>query len=76
MMTYLSEHPAFRLGLFGDATKDATKEKRRKVTAKDGKAQQYGVLAKAVFEDDGKWAVAFEKTPTTFATSVETRFRR
>ncbi|KAF9461341.1 hypothetical protein BDZ94DRAFT_1124759, partial [Collybia nuda] len=49
MVAYLSELPDFRRKLFSDSTGAARKESRWKVTAKDGKAQQYAVLADAIF---------------------------
>ena len=76
MVLYLTEHPAFRIGLFGDSTMVAAQEKRRKVTAKDGKAQQYGVLAKDIFEGDQAMGEEYLLAPARFATSVETRLRR
>lgn len=76
MVLYLTEHPAFRIGLFGDSTMVAGQEKRKKVTVKDGKAQQYAVLAKDIFEGDEKMGEEYSLTPARFATSVETRLRR
>ncbi|KAF8969028.1 hypothetical protein BDZ97DRAFT_1599276, partial [Flammula alnicola] len=49
LISYLTDHPSFHTKLFSDSTADANKEGRSKAVAKDGKAQQYGVLAKAIF---------------------------
>ena len=76
MVLYLTEHPAFHIGLFGYSTMVAAQEKRRKVTAKDGKAQQYGVLVKDIFEGDKAMGEEYLLAPTRFAMSVETHPRR
>lgn len=76
MIAYLAAHPVFRLGLFGDSTKDAVAEKRPKATAKDGKSQQWAVLAKEVFSNDESMKEEYARCPTRFAASVDTRFRR
>ncbi|KAJ7743014.1 hypothetical protein DFH07DRAFT_683882, partial [Mycena maculata] len=49
LVEYLCDNSTFRIKLFSDSTADAKKEKRAKQVAKDGKAVQYGVLAKHVF---------------------------
>ena len=52
LIAYLGDHVSFRLKLFSDSTADATKEGRPKLTAKDGKIQQYTVLAKHIFASE------------------------
>lgn len=76
MVTYLSEQPDFRRRLFSDSTGAAKQEGRRKVVAKDGKTQQYAVLAQSIFAKDPAQSSAFKANPTKFATAVETRLRR
>ncbi|KAF8164706.1 hypothetical protein B0H34DRAFT_686254 [Crassisporium funariophilum] len=76
LITYLTDHPAFRKKLFSDSTADANKEGRNKAVGKDGKPQQYAVLAKHIFENDATQSGYYAKTPVQFATSVETRLRR
>ncbi|KAJ7611455.1 hypothetical protein B0H17DRAFT_882696, partial [Mycena rosella] len=49
IVTYLCEHPEFRIKFFSNSTADAKKEQRIKQVAKDGKAVQCGVLARHVF---------------------------
>ncbi|KAF8320652.1 hypothetical protein F5887DRAFT_847443, partial [Amanita rubescens] len=49
LIAYLGDHVSFRLKLFSDSTADAAKEGRAKHTAKEGKVQQYAVLAKHIF---------------------------
>jgi hypothetical protein len=76
LVAYLSKHPDFRRKLFSDSTTAAKQEGRMKLTAKDGKAQQYGVLAHAIFHDEPTQSVTFNTKPGKFATAVETRLRR
>jgi len=52
LIAYLGDHVSFRLKLFSDSTADATKEGRAKHTAKDGKAQQYAILARHIFASE------------------------
>jgi hypothetical protein len=76
LVTYLSENPAFHIKLFSDSTAAAKKAGRDKLTAKDGRPQQWATLAAAIFADDESQKVAFGETPQRFATSVETCMRR
>jgi hypothetical protein len=76
LVAYLSENPTFRIKLFSDSTAAAKKAGRDKLTAKDGRPQQWATLAVAIFADDENQKVAFHETPGRFATSVETRMRR
>lgn len=63
MVFYLTEHPVFCIGLFSDSTMVAGQEKHKKVTAKDGKVQQYAVLAKDIFEGDEKMGEEYSLAP-------------
>ncbi|KAJ3506173.1 hypothetical protein NLJ89_g7015 [Agrocybe chaxingu] len=76
LIAYLTDHVIFRTKLFSDSTADAAREGRNKAVTKDGKSQQYGVLAKHIFEDEPSQAKAYKQDPIRFATSVETRLRR
>jgi hypothetical protein len=76
LVAYLCEHPDFRKKLFSDSTAAAGREGRLKLTAKDGKAQQYAVLAAAIFHDEPKQEATFKTKPAKFTTAVETRLRR
>ncbi|KAJ7189670.1 hypothetical protein GGX14DRAFT_580529 [Mycena pura] len=76
IVEYLNDNPSFRIKLFSDSTADAKKEKRPKQTAKDGKAVQFGVLAKHIFADDPKEQARYANDPAKYATSTETRLRR
>ncbi|KAF8888949.1 hypothetical protein CPB84DRAFT_1625941, partial [Gymnopilus junonius] len=49
LITYLMDHPKFHLKLFLNSTAKAKKEGQNKAVAKDGKLQQYIVLAKLIF---------------------------
>ena len=76
LITYLGDHVTFRLKLFSDSTADATKEGRIKLTAKDGKAQQYAVLAKHIFAAEPGQSALYLQNPGRYGTAVETRLRR
>ncbi|KAJ7213871.1 hypothetical protein GGX14DRAFT_392646 [Mycena pura] len=76
IVEYLNNNPSFRIKLFSDSTADAKKEKRAKQTAKDGKAVQFGVLAKHIFADDPKEQARYANDPAKYATSTETRLGR
>ncbi|KAJ7772089.1 hypothetical protein DFH07DRAFT_953372 [Mycena maculata] len=76
LVEYLCDNSTFRIKLFSDSTADAKKEKRAKQVAKDGKAVQYGVLAKHVFAEDTAEQARYANDPAKYSTSVETRFRR
>ncbi|KAF8156742.1 hypothetical protein B0H34DRAFT_808159 [Crassisporium funariophilum] len=76
IVAYLTTHPTFRIKLFSDSTADAKKEGCNKAVAKDGKPQQYAVLAQHVFDNEPSQKKMYSANPTRFATSVETRFRR
>ena len=64
---------AFHLKLFSDSTADATKEGHIKLTAKDGKAQQYAVLTKHIFAAEPGQSALYLQNPTRYGTAVETR---
>ncbi|KAJ6483676.1 hypothetical protein DFH09DRAFT_1291947 [Mycena vulgaris] len=76
LVSYLVDNPTFRIKLFSDSTAEAKKEKRAKAVAKDGKAIQYGELAKHIFAEDPSEQVRYVNDPTKYALSVETRLRR
>jgi hypothetical protein len=76
LIAYLGDHVSFRLKLFSDSTADATKEGRPKLTAKDGKIQQYAVLAKHIFADEPGQSSLYLQNPGRYGTAVETRLRR
>lgn len=76
LVAFLLDNPGFRIRLFSDSTVEAKSAGRAKLVAKDGKAQQYGVLAKHVFENDTVEGARYAEKPSRFATSVETRLRR
>jgi len=76
LIAYLGDHVAFRLRLFSDSTADATKEGRAKLMAKDGKAQQYGVLAKHIFAVEPGQSALYLQNPGRYGLAVETRLRR
>ena len=63
LIAYLGNHVAFRLKLFSDSTADAVKEGRPKHTAKEGKAQQYGVLAKHIFSAEPGQSALYLQNP-------------
>ncbi|KAJ7616876.1 hypothetical protein B0H17DRAFT_882543, partial [Mycena rosella] len=73
---YLVDNPQFRIKLFSDSTADAKKENRAKQVAKDGKAVQYGELAKHIFLEDPQEQARYANNPVKYATSTETRMRR
>jgi hypothetical protein len=75
LIAYLGDHITFRLKLFSDSTADATKEGRAKLTAKDGKNQQYAVLAKHIFADEPGQSALYLQNPGRYGTAVETRLR-
>jgi hypothetical protein len=62
--------------MFSDSTADATKEGRPKHTAKDGKAQQYAVLTKHIFEGQPGQSALYLQNPGRYSTAVETRLRQ
>ena len=66
----------FSHSLLGDSTLVAAQEKCKKVTTKDGKAQQYCALAKDIFEGDKAMGEEYLHAPVCFATSVETHLQR
>ena len=76
LISYLGNHVSFRLKLFSDSTADATKEGRMKHTAKDGKIQQYAILAKHIFAAEPGQSVLYLQNPGRYGTAVETRLRR
>lgn len=76
LLHYLEDNPDFRIKLFSDSTKDAKAERRPKRTAKDGKAQQYAVLAQHVFANDPVEGEGYAKDPARYATSVGSRLTR
>ena len=76
LIEYLGNHVAFRLKLFSDSTADAVREGRAKHTAKDGKAQQYAVLAKHIFACEPGQSALYLQNPGRIGTVVETRLRR
>ncbi|KAJ7461450.1 hypothetical protein FB451DRAFT_1371191 [Mycena latifolia] len=76
IITYLFEHPEFRIRLFSDSTAEAKEAGRAKLVGKDGKPQQYGVLAKHVFKDDPKEQARYANNAAKYATAVDTRLRR
>ncbi|KAF8890352.1 hypothetical protein BD779DRAFT_1417581, partial [Infundibulicybe gibba] len=49
MIAYLGDNPEFQIKLFSDFTAAAKKADHLKLTAKDGRTQQYGCLAAAIF---------------------------
>ncbi|KAJ7797823.1 hypothetical protein B0H13DRAFT_1555827, partial [Mycena leptocephala] len=49
LIAYLSENPDFRRKLFSNSTAEAKQEGRKKLVGKDGKPQQYALLAKNIF---------------------------
>jgi hypothetical protein len=76
LIEYLTDHVEFRIKMFSDSTADATKEGRSKHTAKDGKVQQYAVLAQVIFANAPGQSALYLQNPGRFATGVETRLRR
>jgi hypothetical protein len=76
LITYLTNDPPFRIRLFSDSTADAKQQGRAKLVGKDGKQQQYAVLAAYVFSEDPKEQARYANNPGKYATAVETRFRR
>ena len=62
--------------MFSDSTADATKDGHQKHTAKDGKAQQYAILAKHIFENEPSQSVLYLQNPGRYGTAVETRLRQ
>lgn len=76
LIAYLGNHVVFRLKLFSDSTADAAKEGRAKHIAKDGKVQQYAVLAKHIFAAEPGQSALYLQNPGRFGTAVETRLRR
>jgi hypothetical protein len=76
LLEYLHDNVAFRIKLFSDSTADATKQARAKLTAKDGKVQQYAALAKYIFATEPGQSSLYLQNPSRFGTAVETRLRR
>ncbi|KAJ6471178.1 hypothetical protein DFH09DRAFT_1220511 [Mycena vulgaris] len=76
LITYLCEHPEFRIKLFSDSTAEAKQQGRPKLVGKDGRPQQYTVLAAYIFKEDEKEQVRYASNPPKYATAVETRLRR
>jgi hypothetical protein len=76
LIEYLANHISFRLKLFSDSTADAVKENRSKLTAKDSKIQQHGVLAKHIFSAEPGQSSLYLQNPGRYTTAVETRLRR
>ena len=76
LIAYLGDHVSFRLKLFSDSTADATKEGRPKLMAKDGKIQQYAVLAKHIFASEPGQSSLYLQNPGRYGTAVETHLRR
>ncbi|RDB30745.1 hypothetical protein Hypma_005994 [Hypsizygus marmoreus] len=67
----ITHHPTFHIKLFSDLTQDANKEGRNKAVAKDGKLQQYAVLAKHIFELNPAQGISYHTKPARFIMSVE-----
>ena len=76
LIAYLGDNVNFRLKLFSDSTAYATKEGRTKQTAKDGKNQQYSVLAKHIFAAEPGQSALYLQNPGRYGTAVETRLQR
>ena len=76
LIAYLGDHVAFCLKLFSDSTADATKEGRMKYMAKDGRAQQYAVLAKHIFSVEPGQSSLYLQNPGRYGTAVETCLRQ
>ena len=75
LISYLGNHVSFHLKLFSDSTADATKEGHMKHTAKDGKIQQYAILAKHIFAAEPGQSALYLQNPGRYGTAVETRLR-
>ena len=75
LIAYLADHVAFHLKLFSDSTADAVKEGHLKHTAKDGKVQQYAILAKHIFASEPGQSALYLQNPGRFGTAVETCLR-
>jgi hypothetical protein len=75
LIAYLGDHVTFRLRLFSDSTADAAKAGRPKLTAKDGKTQQYGVLAKHIFATEPGQSALYLQNPGRYSTAVETHLQ-
>ena len=70
LVAYLGDHVSFHLKLFSDLTVDATKEGHMKHTAKDGKVQQYAILAKHIFAaEPGQSSLYLQNPPPTVQSS-------
>ena len=76
LISYLGNHVSFCLKLFSDLTADATKEGCMKHTAKDGKIQQYAILAKHIFAAEPGQSVLYLQNPGRYGTAVEARLRQ
>jgi hypothetical protein len=73
LINYLTDHVVFHLKMFSDSTADAVKENRSKFTARDGKVQQYSVLANHIFPA-GQSAL-YLQNPGRYTTAVETHLQ-
>jgi hypothetical protein len=71
LVAYLCKYPDFCQKLFSDSTGAAKQEGCMKMTAKDREAQQYGVLAYAMFHNEPTQLATFDIKPAKFATTVE-----
>jgi hypothetical protein len=72
LIAYLCDNTGFHIKLFSDSMAAATKAGRPKLTVKDGRPQQWAVLAVAIFTDDEDQKEAFKENPVKFANSVDT----
>ena len=69
LLEYLHDNFAFRIKLFSDSTADATKQAQVKLTAKDGKVQQYTTLAKYIFATKPGQSSLYFQNPSRFGTA-------
>jgi hypothetical protein len=76
LIEYLGDNVGFRLKLFSDSTADAVREGRPKLTAKDSKGHQHGLLAKHIFSAKPGQSALYLQNPGRYAVAVETRLRR
>ena len=76
LLEYLHDNVAFQIKLFSNSTADATKQARVKLTAKDGKAQQYAVLAKYIFATEPGQSSLYLQNSSRYALAVETHLRQ
>ena len=73
LIAYLTDHVEYSIKMISDSTADATKDGHQKHTAKDGKAQQYAILAKHIFENEPGQSALYLQNPGRYGTAVETR---